>query len=93
MTNPGVRDGALKVRKIKDFYGATPASFRLGWGSGLLSTTVDMRLDDDNMGTVLNLINNNHNSGAPIEGPKSRKLAGPDNNPHSPMGWANLEML
>jgi len=93
MTNPGVRDGAVKVRKIKDFYGATPASFRLGWGSGLLSTTVDMRLDDDNMGTVLNLINNNHNSGAPIDGPKSRKLVGPENNPHSPMGWARLEVL
>lgn len=58
-----------------------------------MSTTVDMRLDEDNMGTVLNLINNKHNSGAHIEGPKSRKLIGPDNNPYSPMGWADLEVL
>lgn len=92
-TNPGVRDGAIKVGKIRDFYGEGPTGFRLGWGSGLLSTTVDMRLDDDNMGTVLNLVNSKHNSGAPIDGPKSRKLVGPDNNPHAPMGWARLEVL
>jgi CRISPR-associated protein Csm5 len=92
-TNPGVRDGAIKVGKIRDFYGKAPASFRLGWGSGLLSTTVDMRLDEDNMGKVLNLVNSRHNSGAPIDGPKSRKLVGPDNNPNSPMGWARLEVL
>lgn len=92
-TSPSIRDGAIRVGKIKGFYGKAPAGFRLGWGSGLFSTTVDMRLDEDNMGTVLNLVNSKHNSGAPIEGPKSRKLVGPDNNPHSPMGWARLEVL
>jgi CRISPR-associated protein Csm5 len=92
-TNPGIRDGAVRVGKIKDFYDKTPAGFRLGWGSGLLSTTVDMRLDDDNMGTVLNMISSRHHDARPIEGPKSRKLVGPDNNPHSPMGWAELEVL
>lgn len=91
-TPPGIRDGAVKVGKIRDFYGKTPASFRLGWGSGLLSTTVDVRLEDENMGKVLNIINSRHNSGAPIDGPKSRKLVGPDNSPHSPMGWARVEV-
>jgi hypothetical protein len=52
-----------------------------------------MRLDEDNMGTVLNLISSRHHDAKPIEGPKSRKLVGPENNPHAPMGWAELEAL
>lgn len=88
----GVRDGDIKVGKIRDFYAGACPGFRLGWGSGLLSTTVDMRLDEENMGRVLNLISSRHHRGGPIEGPKSRKLVESERSLRWPMGWARLEV-
>lgn len=89
---PGIQDGEVKVGRIKDFYKVPCPGFRLGWGSGLFSTTVDMRLDDDPMGKVLNLISSTHHDTRPIDGPKSRKLVGTSNTPRYPMGWARLEV-
>jgi CRISPR-associated protein Csm5 len=89
----GIEDSReMSVGKVRDFYKATCPGFRLGWGSGLFSTTVDMRLDEDNMGKVLNLISSRHHDARPIDGPKSRKLVGPEKTPRSPMGWAKLEV-
>lgn len=88
----GIRDGDVKVGKIRDFYTGACPGFRLGWGSGLFSTTVDMRLDEENMGRVLNLISSRHHRGGPIEGPKSRKLVESERRPRWPMGWARLEV-
>ncbi len=93
-TNPGIKDGQeIRVGKIKDFYAGACPGFRLGWGSGLMSTTVDMRLDEENMGKVLNVISYRHHKGDPKEGPKSRKLVGPDKDPRWPMGWAGFEVI
>ncbi len=60
----------------------------------MMSTTIDMRLDKENMGKVLNIINDKHHPhGNTIEGPKSRKLVGSGNAPRWPMGWAGLEII
>ncbi len=92
-TSAGIEDSReMSVGRIKDFYKVPCPGFRLGWGSGLFSTTVDMRLDDDNMGKVLNLISSKHHDARPIDGPKSRKLVGTGNAPRYPMGWARLEV-
>lgn len=91
-TGNGVKDGVVKVGRIRDYYGGTCPGFRLGWGSGLLSTTVDMRLDEENMGQVLHLISSRHHSGRPQDGPRSRKLVEAEGGPRWPMGWASLEV-
>lgn len=88
---PGIRDGEVKVGKLKDFYAGNSSDFRLGWGSGLMSTTVDLRLNDKNRGKVLSLMSR-HPRDKCIEGPKSRKLVGTGNAPRYPMGWARLEV-
>lgn len=90
----GVEDGEVKVGKVKDFYAASSPGFRLGWGSGLMSTTVDMRLDEENMGKILNVISpRHHREVRRMDGPKSRKLVESEGRPKSPMGWANLEVM
>lgn len=89
--NLGIRDGAVKVGEIKEFYGRERPGFRLGWGSGLMSTTIDLRLDEENVGKVLKLIDSRNHRGSPKDGPKSRKLVERDGTPRYPMGWARLE--
>ena len=87
----GVQDGEVKVRKIREYYASPCPGFRLGWGSGLTGTTVDMHLNAENMGKVLRLISNRHHRGEPRDGPKSRKLVESEGRPRWPMGWARLE--
>jgi CRISPR/Cas system CSM-associated protein Csm5 (group 7 of RAMP superfamily) len=83
----------MSLQEIRKFYAGSSPGFRLGWGSGLMSTTVDMRLDDANVGKVLNIISSRHHPNAtPREGPKSRKLVESGGRPHWPMGWASLEV-
>jgi len=89
----GVEDGEVRVGKIREYYARACPGFRLGWGSGLASTTVDMHLDAENMGKVLRLINNRHHRGEPRDGPKSRKLVESEGRPRWPMGWARLEVV
>ncbi len=93
--NEAVRDGReMRLAEVRKFYSGAAPGFRLGWGSGLMSTTVDMRLNEENVGKVLNLISRKHHPHAtPKEGPKSRKLVGEGRDPRWPMGWASLEVM
>jgi CRISPR-associated protein Csm5 len=86
-----VQDGEVKVRKVREYYASPCPGFRLGWGSGLTGTTVDMHLNAENMGKVLQMISNRHHRGEPRDGPKSRKLVESEGSPRWPMGWARLE--
>jgi CRISPR-associated protein Csm5 len=88
----GVGDGEVRVGEIRKYYAAGPCpGFRLGWGSGLMGTTVDMHLKPENMGKVLQLIDGRHHRGEPRDGPKSRKLVESEGRPRWPMGWARLD--
>ena len=87
-----IEDGEVKVGKIREYYAGHCPGFRLGWGSGLTSTTVDMHLNSKNMGKVLRLISSQHHRGEPRDGPKSRKLVEWGGNPRWPLGWARLEV-
>lgn len=91
----GVEDGEVKVGRVRDFYSSAPSpGFRLGWGSGLISTTVDMRLDEENMGKVLNIISpRHHREVRRMDGPKSRKLVESGGRPEWSMGWSGLEVV
>lgn len=89
----GVQDGReMRLGEVRKFYSGAAPGFRLGWGSGLMSTTVDMRLDEESVGKVLNIISHRHHPQATQrEGPKSRKLVGEGRDPRWPMGWSSLE--
>lgn len=89
----GVQDGEVRVGRIREYYAGACPGFRLGWGSGLMSTTVDMHLEPDNLGKVLRLISSRHHRGEPRDGPKSRKLVDSERGPAWPMGWSNLEKV
>ncbi|MGH3147129.1 MAG: type III-A CRISPR-associated RAMP protein Csm5, partial [Rubrobacter sp.] len=84
----GVRDGEIRLGRISGFYGGECPGFRLGWGSGLMSTTLDLHLGDEEMGKVLKLVNSRHHRGDPSDGPKSRRLVERGGEPRWPMGWA-----
>ena len=89
---PGVRDGErVRLGRVRRFYSGESPGFRLGWGSGLMSTTVDLRLDEENLGRVLHMISSRHHTGKPSDGPRSRKLVEEGGAPAWPMGWAYLE--
>ncbi len=94
-SDSGVEDGEVKVGRVRDFYSSAPSpGFRLGWGSGLMSTTVDMRLNEENIGKVLNvIIDKPHWEARPMDGPKSRKLVESEGKPRWPMGWSGLEVV
>jgi CRISPR type III-A-associated RAMP protein Csm5 len=87
----GVADGEVRVAEIREYYTLPCPGFRLGWGSGLMGTTVDMHLNPENMGKVLQLIDSRHHRGEPRDGPKSRKIVESEGRPKWPMGWARLE--
>lgn len=90
----GVEDREVNVGGIRNFYSESSPGFRLGWGSGLMSTTVDMRLNEENRAEVLEMISQSHYRNVPsTDGPKSRKLVGSDGVARWPMGWANLEVV
>lgn len=89
----GVRDGEIRLGRISGFYGGDCPGFRLGWGSGLMSTTLDLHLGDEEMGKVLKLVNSRHHRGDPSDGPKSRRLVERGGEPRWPMGWTMLEEL
>ncbi|MDP9439764.1 MAG: type III-A CRISPR-associated RAMP protein Csm5, partial [Actinomycetota bacterium] len=88
----GVGDGEVRLGKVRGYYAGACPGFRIGWGSGLASTTVDMRLEPENMGKVLRLMNSQHHRGEPIDGPRSRKLVEANGGASMPMGWAKLEV-
>ena len=92
-TFPAIQDGdKMPLQEIREFYTGSSPGFRLGWGSGLMSTTVNLRLDKHNRGKVLNVIRRRpYLQPVPREGPKSRKLVEEERVPRWPMGWARLE--
>jgi len=84
----------LDFSSLRNFY-ASPSNYnlRLGWGSGMIGTTVGLHFQEPTRSAIRNA------SGKPTsssEAPKSRRTAViPDrNNPiKKPLGWVNLTAL
>lgn len=63
------------------------ANFRLGWGSGLFGTTIDMLLSDEIMEKVKRLFNWRNLF------PKTRRVIVKNNKPVKTLGWGKLEII
>ena len=63
---------------------------RLGWGSGLLGTTVDMLLDESDVQRIRDTLFIPR-YGTPA--PKSRRLAARQGNTYLPLGWAKVKVV
>lgn len=79
-------EGRLRIRGALDF-GDTP-NFRLGWGGGLLGTTIDLLLSEDLRKEIRNTFFKNRGR-APA--PKSRKIT--VGNGYSVLGWAKVSRI
>jgi hypothetical protein len=63
---------------------------RVGWGAGLLGTSVDMLLPD---ALLQDLRNTLFTERGPAPAPKSRRLVIQGNNKMTPLGWAMVERV
>ena len=63
---------------------------RLGWGSGLLGTTVDMLLPEAGVQDIRNTLFVDRGD---TPAPKSRRLVARKNDTYLPLGWAKVEVI
>ena len=85
---PDLRTNRQKLEPVIDFYHhQTTPNFRLGFGSGLLGTTLFCLLNQDNRKKIRNVINKGYRD---LPAPKSRRLVVAYNE-MLPLGWARLE--
>jgi len=77
---------------VKDFYKKTEIpNFRIGWGSGLLGTSIFMLLDESLQKEIRNKLFVNRTDDI---APKSRRFVVDENNqPVYPLGWCKLERV
>lgn len=82
------KDGFVKGHDIETWYKDHSANFRIGFGSGMSSTTIAMLLPDDLRKKVRNFSGQNRGNAV---APKSRKVW-INENKSIPLGWARLEV-
>jgi len=91
--NPKAQGRNLDFDYIRDFYEPTecPQSLRLGWGSGMTGTTVDLLLEDE----LRQEIRDTCGLSAPdFEAPKSRRtVVSPKGEIRFVPGWAKFKVL
>jgi CRISPR-associated protein Csm5 len=85
----------LDFSSIRDFY-SSPSNhnLRLGWGSGMIGTTVGLHFQEQTRATIRNACCPKPTSSS--EAPKSRRTAvipDRDNSIKKPLGWVNLTPL
>lgn len=88
-----VKDGDVKLDAVREFYGANKgkATLRIGWGSGMLGTTVDLLLEPERRKELRNKVISYDHINRPLPAPKSRRfLLGDDGHPQLPLGWIRL---
>lgn len=90
------KGGSINLDKIKDFYSDSKnknmATLRVGWGTGMLGTTVSLLLCENT--TRVDLRNNVISFDGkyrPRPAPKSRRFVTENWQPELPLGWISLE--
>lgn len=78
-----------KGQNLEDWYKNNTANFRIGFGSGMISTTMAMLLPDKTRKLIRNLAGKNKGDDV---APKSRKVWIKDNQTF-PLGWAVMEVI
>ena len=84
----------LNFDEIKTFYANTKnekrATLRVGWGTGMLGTTVSLLLDEDTRVRLRNKVISADGGNRPQPAPKSRRFVMKNGQPAYPLGWIEL---
>lgn len=82
---------AKGLQKITDFYdqGIFQPLLRVGWGTGMLGTTIDLLLDAPLRQRIRNEVMGHNRPGLPS--PHSKRIVMRDNQPTLPLGWVKIE--
>jgi CRISPR-associated protein Csm5 len=80
----------INIVLLRRFYqGSRLVSLRLGWGTGMLGTTIDLLLDNGLRQGIRNIMTPRGVDPAP----KSRRTIIRDGSPSLPLGWVSLESV
>lgn len=86
--------GSLNLDEIKTFYtddkSEKHATLRVGWGTGMLGTTISLLLDEDVRIKLRNKVISADGGNRPQPAPKSRRFVLENSQPAYPLGWIAL---
>lgn len=85
--NPDIKPVEIKNLQPKECY------FRLGWGTGMLGTTVDLLFDKYVRKDLRNKVIHSEPINYPPPAPMSKRLVLKDNKPFQPLGWCKLTFV
>lgn len=80
-----------QLKRICEFYEQKPADLRIGFGSGIMATTILSLATDAYRRGLLDLITPHRRPQQPA--PKSRKIAWTLEGPWAPLGWLKIDVL
>ena len=87
--------GSINLDKIDAFYtdsrNKNSATLRVGWGTGMLGTTVSLLLDELTRVKLRNEVLSVDKRDRPQPAPKSRRFVLENGQPVSPLGWIELK--
>ena len=85
---------SLNLGEIKKFYtdpkNMSRATLRVGWGTGMLGTTLSLLLDEPTRVELRNTVISGGNHVRPEPAPKSRRFISEKQQPIYPLGWIEL---
>ena len=84
--------GSINLDEIKLFYNKNKkrATLRVGWGTGMLGTTVSLLLDENIRVRLRNNVISADGGNRPQPAPKSRRFVSDKGLPAYPLGWIQL---
>ena len=86
--------GSLNLGAIQKFYtdakNMSRATLRVGWGTGMLGTTLSLLLDEPTRVELRNTVISGGNHVRPEPAPKSRRFILANRQPTYPLGWIEL---
>lgn len=90
----GKVSSGVNIGPLKEFYRTSKgASLRLGWGTGLLGTTIDLLFADADpalLRAIRGIVARPPRPQDPDPAPKSRRIVMRNNTPSFPLGWVEL---
>lgn len=90
-TYPG--DGNINLSNVDAFYAKNKnrATLRVGWGTGMLGTTISLLLEEPIRVDLRNEVISGGRHRRPKPAPKSRRFVLEDGQPIYPLGWTELQ--
>jgi CRISPR/Cas system CSM-associated protein Csm5 (group 7 of RAMP superfamily) len=88
--------GSINLDAIRTFYNDEKrkrATLRIGWGTGMLGTTVSLLLDEETRVKLRNDVISADRQNRPRPAPKSRRFILENEQPIYPLGWIQLSRI